>query len=440
MGKGEIAAQMKSDIKDFLNKQGINRVILGLSGGADSVALLKLLLSAEIEVICIHCNFHLRGEESDRDMLFARQLCETNGVPLETVNFDTIAYCSENKLSLEMGCRELRYNYFRNKLKSTGFDRIAIAHHLDDNIETLFLNLMRGSGVSGLKGMLPDNGEIVRPLLKYSRKDIMEYLASTNQDFITDSSNSDNKYRRNFLRNRLIPLLEEVWPGAEKALANTLSFLQEDFRIIDAVIGKFLAESKDSVKWDAAVATGSPTTAIYRFIEKFGGNSSMAREITRHFINASDKPGKRWITPGFELIAGKNELFAIKKLPDVESVSNGSLPDCFTVTEIANSSESLSQFRQKGKPFCLITPYPPSNYIFRHPRGGDRIKPLGMKGSSKISDIMKDAALTPVEKLNTWIAEDKNSGEIIWVEGLKRSRHHLVSDTHDVFYLIKRSE
>ena len=180
---------------------GIQSVILGLSGGADSVALLYVLRNIGVRIRAVHCNFHLRGAESDRDMNFCIELCRGLDVP----------------------CRELRYEYFHKKLKETGMDRIAVAHHADDNIETLFLNLFRGCGIDGLRGMLPDANNVVRPLLHVTRAEILQYLDVIGQAYVTDSTNLQSDYRRNFIRNELLPLIETQWTGARKAITSTIS-------------------------------------------------------------------------------------------------------------------------------------------------------------------------------------------------------------------------
>lgn len=432
----DMKSVMTSHISDFLRTHGIRKVLLGISGGADSVALLRLLSDAGADIVAVHCNFHLRGEESERDMKFTADLCKQTGTRLEIVDFDTVSYCSEKKLSVEMGCRELRYDYFRKSMEKNGCDRIAVAHHLDDNIETLFLNLMRGSGVAGLKGMLPDTGEIIRPLLQFSRKDILAYLEEIGQSFIIDSSNSDIRYRRNFIRNRLIPLLETEWKGARKALARSIELLQEDYSIVDKTISGVLSRSDCCLNWEDAVETGSPVTTVFRFICGYGGNSTMAQEIVRHFSGDNHIAGKRWITEDYEIVASAESLHILTKR--VEEKAQTGLPECFEVEQVINNEENFRNITKPGKPVVFVTPNNPACYIFRQPETGDRIKPLGMKGSSKISDIMKDAGLTPPEKRNIWIAEDRTTGEIIWVEGLKRSRLHLVSAADKSFYMIKR--
>ena len=170
------------------------RVLVALSGGADSVALLHILLHLGYRCHAVHCNFHLRGEESDRDELFVTDLCEALRVPCDVVHFDTRSYADEHKLSIEMAARELRYKEFERIRQAYEFDVVAVAHHQDDAVETLLLNLVRGAGINGLTGMRVKNGYVVRPLLCLTREELVDYLAHLKQAYVTDSTNLTDEY------------------------------------------------------------------------------------------------------------------------------------------------------------------------------------------------------------------------------------------------------
>ena len=205
-------------IANSLKIADVKKVIAGISGGADSVAMLLGLHEAGADITAIHCNFHLRGEESERDRRFVEKLCQRLEIPLVVIDFDVNDYMLRHKISTEMACRELRYAEFRRILNEKKADRIAVAHHADDNAETLLLNLMRGAGVAGMRGMVPDTGEIIRPLLEVSRTEILHYLESKGETYVTDSTNLISDYRRNFLRNEILPLLESRWPEARRSI------------------------------------------------------------------------------------------------------------------------------------------------------------------------------------------------------------------------------
>ncbi|MDE6491207.1 MAG: tRNA lysidine(34) synthetase TilS, partial [Muribaculaceae bacterium] len=200
-------------------------VIVGLSGGADSVALLATLTALGYRCVAAHCNFGLRGEESIRDRDHSRAIADRLGCEWITTEFNTRAYMLQNGISLEMACRDLRYNWFAEQLNALGAQAIAVAHHRDDNIETLMLNLLRGSGIRGLRGMRPRNGDIIRPLLECTRSDITAYLERRAIPYITDSSNLENDVARNRLRNIVLPCIYREFPQAPDTISRTIAIL-----------------------------------------------------------------------------------------------------------------------------------------------------------------------------------------------------------------------
>ena len=185
-------------VTQYIEKEGLfsseNKILVALSGGADSVALLCILHTAGYRCEAAHCNFHLRGEESNRDEQFVRQLCEKYKINLHTIDFDTTRHATEKHISIEMAARELRYNWFEKTRKDCQADVIAIAHHQDDSVETILLNLIRGTGITGLLGIRPRNGVVVRPLLCINREEIIHYLQSIQQEYVTDSTNLEDEY------------------------------------------------------------------------------------------------------------------------------------------------------------------------------------------------------------------------------------------------------
>ena len=198
-----------------------DKVLVALSGGADSVALLRVLLVLGYHCEAAHCNFHLRGEESDRDERFVNELCKGLGVTLHVTHFDTVAYASRHHVSIEMAAREMRYDWFEQLRKERGMAVIAVAHHRDDSVETFLLNLIRGAGINGLKGISPHNGCIVRPLLEVSRQDILDYLRCLRQGYVTDSTNLQDEYMRNKIRLNILPMLRELNPSVSESIAET---------------------------------------------------------------------------------------------------------------------------------------------------------------------------------------------------------------------------
>ncbi len=215
-------------------------VLVACSGGADSVALLRILLDLNYPCHVLHCNFHLRGDESLRDEQFVRQLCEQWACPLSVKHFDTEAYATDNKLSIETAARELRYAWFEQMRQESQAQAIAVAHHEDDNIETCLLHLIRGTGIQGLTGMKPKNGFVVRPMLPCKRKDIEAYLSGQGIEYVTDSSNLQTNYTRNKIRHCLIPLLQEINPSFLQIMPGNM----QNFRATEHIYARYVAQQK----------------------------------------------------------------------------------------------------------------------------------------------------------------------------------------------------
>ncbi len=413
-------------------------MLLGFSGGADSTALLRGLLLAGCEVHAVHCNFHLRGSESDRDMEFCIRLCEVCGVPLDVVHFDVVDYMRRHGVGLEEACRNLRYAEFRRLKEKYGCARIAVAHNADDNIETLLLNLFRGAGISGLRGMLPDTGEILRPLLSVFRVEILEFLKKLNQDFITDSTNLESDVKRNFIRNQLLPLAETRWPGLRKAVTTTI----RNMRIEEAVVAH--AEREWLGDWQSqggrltyATIQAAPHSEwiIHRWGRRIGLPHHCAHEISEHIEDGSLKPGKHWQASGGDVVSTAEALEFVAWSPD-SGDEEEDVQELFDVKEIKVSDSIWAALKQDRTNKMLWISDSPEDFIARKPRKGDRIKPLGMKGSSLVADVMRDAGLTALEKREMRIVVHKKSGEIIWIPGVKRSRCCLVHEDAQYIYKI----
>ena len=351
--------------------------IVALSGGADSVCLLLKTLEKGDAVEALHCNFHLRGDESDRDENFCRNLCKKYNVPLHVKHFDTNAYAKEHKVSIEMAARELRYAWFEEMRQKLNAEEILVAHHQDDNIETMLMNLMRGTGITGLTGMKHRNGYIVRPLLDMPRQEILDYLALKKQDYITDSTNLETDAIRNKIRLQLLPLMEDIFPAVRKNLAKTMRFLQEAETVVNG---------GESAELD-----------IFKVLKPLGFTSKQIEAIAN---------GK-WKAERLKMSDGK-ECGQL----EVRSYAKG------------------NDFKPSKEPFVatldadkVVTPL-----VIRHIQQGDRFKPYGMKGCSKlISDFLTDKKIDVDERLEQCVVCDAK-GEIIWLPGHRISHSVACSD------------
>ena len=256
--------------------QPSDRVIVALSGGADSVCLLRILMQLGYECIAAHCNFALRGEESDRDEAFVSELCAQLSVGLKTIRFDTTAYAAAHKLSVEMAARELRYQWFEELRQACRAQAVAVAHHRDDAIETCLLNLLRGTGIQGLTGIAARNGHIVRPLLGVDRHEICDWLQGLGQRYVTDSTNLENDYTRNKIRNRLLPLLEEINPQFRQIMGTNM----ENFAATARLYRQALEQAKATVvlpgegcQWidlQAVREFAEPKTLLFDLLQAYG--------------------------------------------------------------------------------------------------------------------------------------------------------------------------
>ncbi len=303
-------SHLEKVVSEVVKKSGASKFIVALSGGADSVALLASLATVRgTELIAAHCNFHLRGEESMRDRNFVEKMCSRLGVKLVIKDFDVESYRSQNpSTSLEMACRDLRYDWFRSLLAEHGFDRIATGHNADDNIETLFLNLLRGSGTTGLRGMLPDNAGVIRPLLTIHRHEIETYLKEKELGFITDSSNLTSDFRRNFLRNEILPLLRERWPGLNKALDRSLRLLASENDVIEKAVNEALPEKGSPLATSVALSFPAPELLIRRYIQHLRPLTTTPEEIVAA-MRAAKPDIRRWTLPGGSLILRGGKLY-----------------------------------------------------------------------------------------------------------------------------------
>ncbi len=291
-----------------------SKIIVALSGGADSVALLASLASVKHTVlIAAHCNFHLRGEESMRDQHFVEKTCAKLGVHLIIRDFNVPEFQRQHpSTSLEMACRDLRYDWFRKLLSEYNYDRIATGHNADDNIETMFLNLLRGSGTTGLRAMLPDTGTIIRPLLTIHRSEIESYLNSIGLDYIVDSSNLTSDFRRNFLRNDILPMLRQRWRGLNKALDRSLKLIKAENDIVEKAVADALPQTGQPLLTPTALSFPAPELLIRRYIQPLQPLTTTAEEIVAA-MKAEKSDIRRWELPGGTVTLRGQKLFITKK-------------------------------------------------------------------------------------------------------------------------------
>lgn len=417
-----------------------SRVLVGLSGGVDSVALLAALVDSGFDVTALHANFHLRGAESDRDAACAARVARLLGVTLHTRDFDVAAFMAAHPgHSVEMACRDLRYDWFREVSAAMGHLPIVVAHHRDDNVETLMLNLMRGTGVAGLRAMRHRAGLIVRPLLDLTRRDIETYVRDRGLPYVVDSSNLTNDYRRNQLRNDILPALRRYFPAADDSITLTIRNM--------ASTETMIAELADDVRRRYTVATNgtidlrrlaadftSAPTMLLQWLGPLGFNASQCRDIVTAATSATPS-GQTFVAGDHTVALDRGHLVIGRRSDDTPAPTwiidpqrlDATLPDCLTATITTPDSVTFSRdatilyldydlLLQSGRPLTL-----------RPWHRGDTLQPFGMRGSRLVSDILTDARLSVIAKRDIRVLTLGDT--LLWVAGMRASRHLPVTAT-----------
>ena len=431
--------KVENRVRDFIVQQGLlcdgARVLVALSGGVDSVALLHMLLRLGYKCCAVHCNFHLRGEESDRDEAFVRALCQKLGVACEVVHFDTRVYAAQQGMSIEMAARELRYAEFDRLRQELGCVAIAVAHHQDDAVETLLLNLIRGAGINGLTGMRVKNGYVVRPLLCLAREEIVTYLDRLGQPYVTDSTNLTDEYARNKVRLNLIPMMQQINPAAKENLLQATVHLAQAATIYNRVIAEETERVVESradapsgellaISIAALLATEVPQAQLFELLHPYGFNSAQIADI---FRSLSGEPGRMFHTADYTLLRDRTHLILQRymegetndetfTLPDEGSVtlSDGTLVSVYRIVPDADWCVPKERHVCVMDAACLTKPL-----TLRHPHEGDRMRPFGMKGSKLLSDLYTDLKLNRMAKRQQWVLCHGN--DIIWAVGVRAS-------------------
>lgn len=436
--------------------------IVALSGGADSVALLLILKNLGMPIHAAHCNFHLRGEESECDEQFCVDLCEREGICLHRIHFDTLTYAEKHKVSIEMAARDLRYRYFAQLARDIEADGICVAHHRDDNVETLLLNLLRGSGVDGLAAIAPKNGNILRPLLCISRQDILGYLAEKGQDYVTDSTNLEDDALRNKIRHHVIPLLETLNPAARENIAQSARYLRQAKMMLDDAV-EVLSHPDDSstshpddsstsqpddssniitIGKQLVMQAASPEFMLHQLIGCYGFHGDTIDGIIESMNSQDGGIGKIWKSNEYMLCIDREKLLItpLKEMDNLQKERTFRLPEEGNYSLAGNTRIRIRHYPRTAD----FTPSKESRRItldadqvsfpltYRLTQQGDRFKPFGMKGTKLVSDYLTDRKRNYMEKMSQHVLTDK-AGEIIWLIGERTSDHcKITPDTQSI--------
>ena len=411
------------------------KVLVALSGGADSVVLLHMLKSCNIEVHAAHCNFNLRGSESDGDEKFVEGYCRGLGVYLYQKSFDTNVYARERGISIEMAARDLRYAWFEELLKSEQIDWLATGHHKDDSIETFFLNLARGTGIKGLSGIKPLNGKVIRPLLDFSRSEIEDYCKKNKLEYRTDSSNKETVYLRNKVRNQILPLFKELNPSFVNTMVANMKHLEQ--------VNSFFHGTIEGIKKDWVVEQDGQLLIslqhIDQFVEKelvlfgilqpYGFNGAVVKELVECIENGIS--GKQFYSKNHRVI---KDRFNVILLPKEEKIHDEMFyididdklitePVQLSIEEFDANTYQIEKSTAFGQFDSDLLNYP---LTIRKWQQGDQFCPLGMKNFKKLSDYFIDNKFSLKDKEDTWLL--LSGDDVIWIIGHRTDDRYKITE------------
>ncbi|MBR9847247.1 MAG: tRNA lysidine(34) synthetase TilS [Algicola sp.] len=428
--------QFRNHINTNLSFLNEGKLLIAISGGLDSVVLTHLCHALRLDITLAHCNFKLRGKESDEDEQFVLELGDTLGLEVFVEYFDTETYAETEKLSIQMAARDLRYNWFFNLAESSNFDYILTAHHADDNLETFLINLTRGTGLNGLVGIPEMNDNIIRPLLPFSRGQIEGYADKNDLKWRDDSSNASNKYLRNKLRHDVIPHLKEMNPELLQNFKKTLEHLNDTADIVDESLNAvskraidYIDEHQITYKISEFKKVNNPKAYLFEMFRAYGFTE------WNDVVNLLDaQSGKQVLSNTHRLIKDREHLILTdlchtesKRMTDEEN---------FLINEsdtIINTSFGVLLFDEadavaKSSKTTIYVDKDLLNFPLklRHWNDGDVFYPQGMTGKKKLSKYFKDEKLSLVDKEQVWLltSEDK----IIWVIGMRADRHFTANE------------
>jgi len=409
------------------------RILLAVSGGADSMLMLHLFTNAGFSVAVAHCNFGLRGSESDGDEQFVAEYCDKHNLAFYVKHFNTQDYAMEKGISIEMAARDLRYFWFDGLLAKHSLDLLATAHHQDDVIETFVINLSRGSGIKGLSGIQPKSGKIIRPMLFTNRTEILEYCTRLKIDFRTDSSNIDTVYKRNLIRQQILPLLEQVNPAFRRNALKTIGNLHETGQLFQQRMSEIRAfvlsedELGAMIHIEKLLNLSPLKTILFELIRDFGFQPEQMDDIVDSLTKES---GRKFHSSEYRLIKDRDYLLiapnpsGLGKLFYVEEdCVKLNYPIHLTIEKI----EKTTDFRYSTNPNVADLDLDKLAFplILRHWQEGEYFQPLGMTGMKKLSDFFVDEKYSIPDKENAWILASGN--QVVWIVGKRLDERFKIS-------------
>ncbi len=422
---------MERQFEDHISRlcQPNQRILLAVSGGVDSMAMLHLFLKAGYTISVAHCNFQLRGDASDEDERFVQQMCEQLKVPFHGKRFETNKHAELHGCSIQMAARELRYVWFKELMQVYSYPLLATAHHLNDNLETTLLNFVRGTGISGMKGIPEKSNNIIRPLLAFTKNELVSYANRNKITWCEDVSNETDDYDRNLLRHQVIPKLQELNPALEQTFKLTNHRLQGATAVFQLGLHhlreQFVTEEKDrmTISTELLQYISFPEVVLWELLKDYGFNYTQCADA----VAAANQSGKMFLSSGHKLTIDRKawivaplaaEMKAIKVYPNDKKVTLGTLE--LTIGPCNNKSFSTKPLEAKLDADKITFPL-----TWRRWQEGDTFIPLGMTQRKKLSDFFIDAKVPRIDKDVATVLE--SNGEIIWVVGYRIDNRYKIT-------------
>lgn len=431
-----IKEQFTQHIKQNFPELSAHKTLIAVSGGVDSMVLLHLFQKSKLDFAVAHCNFQLRAKESDLDEALVENYCSENKIPFFKIRFKTMEYVQKNSVSIQVGARELRYNWFRDLCKNNDYQYIATAHHLDDEVETFLINFTRGTGINGLVGIPEKNENIIRPLLPFSREDIHNYAVENDVPWREDATNTSTKYLRNKIRHLVIPIFKEEnnqflnsFQSTKEHLKQTqflameaMKYFQQECVIIQAEIVK--------INLTKASTFREYFNYLCAFLKDFHFTSSL--EIEK-MLRANS--GKLLKNDKFTLLKNRNEFLIIEnKVEEIIEYSINCVND-FTKLPISLSLSEISSIDTDSDKNTIFVDAKFLKFplILRKRKQGETFVPFGMQGVKKVSKFFKDEKLSLIDKAQTWLLVNSDN-KIIWIVGQRADNRFRVTDKTNKIY------
>jgi tRNA(Ile)-lysidine synthase len=411
------------------------KILLAVSGGADSMVMLDLFLKSGIEIGIAHCNFQLRGTDSLEDEAFVAEVAKKTATPLHTVRFNTGEYAQRNGLSIQMAARRLRYGWFERIRSECNYDFIATAHHKDDVLEGFFLNLLRKTGIGGLHGIRPKSNYLIRPLLFASKEDILQYAENQKIAFREDCTNQDDHYQRNYIRHHIIPAFKQLKGNFADTLQASINIISKQELLyknhIQEVAKTLISNTSQGVELPIEKIKKLPFPDVYLFeiLSPFGYNAAQIENIMQ---SLDEKEEKTVYSASHKLLKGRKSLIIKNGENEIPQEIMIETPDCQSFQKTGIQIELISNngsFQFENNPNTAYFDFDKLRFplCLRTWKQGDSFFPFGGKGRKKISDLFTDAKLNSLEKQNTKLLCNSNN-DIVWVVGMRSDNRYKVTE------------